>query len=349
MMQFFFRVDASNTIGMGHFMECIALADFFKKTFNCGIHFLVNDFTPMKRFLEKRGNYFDVVQINGNEDFEHNSLEQIVKGRNPDFLICNLLERSNEYYRKIQSYVRHSIVILDDEFQRPVPGNVVINFNITQDPDYYRHFGGKETRYCIGPQYIPLSDTLYVKWSKKKEIPDSCGTIFLNQGGSDPFGLTAKIIHALEGLDLEQIIHVVVGDAVSVHQRRELKSLMRSLSKKYQFEWGASHEKMRALMEQSDLAITAAGNTLYELAILGVPSIVICHHERHNRVASKFAERGAAVNLGIGSDISESVIAAAVKNLLDSREKRIRMSEAIKLVVDGKGCRRIAEMVESLC
>ena len=102
---------------------------------------------------------------------------------------------------------------------------------------------------------------------------------------------------------------------------------------------------MHQLMAESDIAITAAGNTLYELAVFGVPSIVICHHEKHNVVAEKFAEKNAGINLGVGTDLDIHLIAEAINKLLRSKEKRSELSANIKKVVDGLGSKRVAEKV----
>jgi UDP-2,4-diacetamido-2,4,6-trideoxy-beta-L-altropyranose hydrolase len=105
---------------------------------------------------------------------------------------------------------------------------------------------------------------------------------------------------------------------------------------------------MGEIMEGSDLAITAAGNTLYELAVLGVPSLIVCHHERHLAVAQRFAELGAAVNLGIGSILAGEEISRATQALLEAPEERQALSERMKGIVDGLGCQRIADVVSSV-
>ena len=43
---------------------------------------------------------------------------------------------------------------------------------------------------------------------------------------------------------------------------------------------------MEKWMRKADIAITAAGNTLYELALFHVPCITVSHHQQHHLVAS---------------------------------------------------------------
>jgi len=348
MKQICFRVDASNSVGMGHLMECITLADFFSKNYECSFIFLVNDFPAINGVLSKYGYEGLVMHHTENENVELESMKYHLRGKSVDIIVCNLLNRSDDYYRRLRILASHSVIILDDENQRRVPGDVVINFSITQDPEFYSLLKDSGTIYCIGPAYMPLSDEFYGKWCIKKIIPEECKTIFMNQGGSDPFGLTAKIIRALELLDLSQTIYVIMGDAISDKHRQELESMQGALKNRYIFEWGVTHTRMLEIMEKTDLAITAAGNTLYELAIFGIPSIVICHHERHRIVADKFAERSAIITLGVGTQLHEERIADSVHHLLHHRPARAKLSDAIKKVIDGKGCRRISGVLESI-
>lgn len=343
-----FRVDASNSVGMGHLMECLALADFFDHHCEYSIIFLVNDFPVIEEILSKNQYTFHTLETTRNEEAELHCMSEFFQKNIPDVIVCDLLDRSENYYRAIHNLICCSVVILDDEIHRAVAGDIIVNFSITQDPGFYSSIKDISTRYCIGPAYMPLTSVFNTKWKMNKHIPEKCETIFLNQGGSDPFGLTAKIIRALELLELSQTLYVVIGDAISDRHRQELESMRPQLKNKYIFEWGVTHERMLEIMEICDVAITAAGNTLYELAIFGVPSIIICHHERHHRVAEKFAQRSAAINLGIGTHLDAHQIADSVYLLLNDYQHRVEMSQEQKKIIDGNGCKRITEEMKSL-
>jgi len=349
MTEICFRVDAGNRIGMGHLMESLPLAESLKKRADVHIFFLARDFPPAVNLIKRNGYRVEVMGEGLTEEEELDLTLKTIKESGTHVLICDLLNRSDEYFRMLKSSVKILVVILDDEAHREVPGDIVVNFNITQDGAFYRNLPGSRTLYCIGPRYMLLPEALHQEWKKKKHIPDTCRTIFVNQGGSDPFGLTAKIVRGLEPLDLKQRVIVVVGPAISPDHKRELESLETELKKNYQFEWGVTQRQMYRIMSESDLTITAAGNTLYELAIFGVPSIVICHHERHNAVAQKFAERGAVINLGVGTGLDARIICEAVSKLLRSKEKRLELSTNMKKIVDGLGSKRVAEKVLEVC
>nr|WP_321352011.1 glycosyltransferase [uncultured Methanoregula sp.] len=343
-----FRVDAGNRIGMGHLMECIALTEYFRRESKVTVEFISNDFPPLKEIVAPLDIPVRILGLWDNEKDELSRMEELFGENKPDILICDLLNRSKDYYSGIRSLASHTAVILDDEIPREIPGDLVINFSITQDPTFYSRFAQDKIRYCIGPAFMPLSEQFKTVWSRPREIPENCRTIFVNQGGSDPYGLTLKIIRSLELLQLNQIIHIIMGDAITEQHRKELQAVQKNLKNQCVFEWGVSHKRMLEVMEESDIAITAAGNTLYELAIFGIPSIVICHHERHNVVADAFEQRGAAINMGIGISLDEQKIADTVSVLLKNRPGRSALSREMKKLVDGDGCKRIFQEVNRI-
>ena len=344
-----FRVDASNKVGMGHLTESLSLAESLGKSTKVETSFITNDFLPAVEMVKERGYKVRTIRGGATSGEELALTLQLIRELEADFLICDLLGPDNEYFQKVKSYVKCLVVILDDEVYRVVAADLVVNFNITQGEAFYKNLPDTKTVYCICPRYMLLPEALHQEWKKEKHVPDTCKTIFVNQGGSDPFGLTAKIIRALEPLNLKQRVAVVVGPAISPDHKKELESLEAGLKNNYRFEWNVTQNRMYKIMSESDLAITAAGNALYELAIFGVPSIVICHHERHNAVAQRFAEKDAVINLGIGTTLETHAIGEAVNKLLQSRKKRLELSTNMKKIVDGLGSKRVAEKVLELC
>lgn len=340
-----FRVDASNHVGMGHLMECMALTEAFRKKNEISIEFITNDFPPIRDIISPLAVPTHVLDPFSTEGEELIQLGEVLKKRQPDVLITDLLNRSTEYYQAIRTMAGHTAIILDDELSREVPGDIVINFSITQDPSFYTSLHETGTRYCIGPSYIPMSDRFDVYQPQQRDIPAECRSIFVNQGGSDPFSLTVKILKSLELLQLSQTIQVVLGDAIADNLREEILSMQEHLTNDYIFSWGIPHEQMLEIMAASDFAITAAGNTLYELALFGIPSVTICHHERHQAVAEAFARKGSVINLGIGTQLDEQMIASTVCRLLDDPLARTALSWNICQVVDGRGCERIVREV----
>ncbi|KUK54708.1 MAG: Pseudaminic acid biosynthesis-associated protein PseG [Desulfotomaculum sp. 46_296] len=338
-----FRVDAGNKIGMGHLMESLALAGSLKKKITEEIVFIAN--SPAIKIIEKNGH--KAVKINDqiNEKEEVSFIKDILRKSGCQCLIINLPGKDSSFFNKLESGAEKTAVILDDAEHRPIKADIVVNYSITQEEKYYLSLPQSKTLYYIGPKYALQPEILHKSWKQEKYIPDQCRAILLNQGGSDPFGLTIRIIKELELLNLKQVIYILTGQEMLPKHKNEIEKTKPFLKNNYRFMDSITQEKVYELMAECDLAITAAGNTLYELAVFGVPSITVCHHELHNKVAGKFAERKAVINLGEGLKLRDGIIAKTVHNLINSKEERIFLNGNIKRIADGLGSKRVAERI----
>ncbi len=77
-------------------------------------------------------------------------------------------------------------------------------------------------------------------------------------------------------------------------------------------------------MQQADIAFTSQGRTVYELASLGIPSIVLAQNERE--LLHTFAQMpNGFMNLGLGKDISEETIKNTLEWLIQTPQIREEM------------------------
>jgi len=342
-----FRVEAGNIIGTGHLMEIVILIKSLRKRINFFAIAIVNDYALCTEKLQSVVDKIEVVPDEVRGDNELDYMIPLLRKEGVTVFVADILNRSTLYYDRLNKEIDKTFVIFDNDGHREIPATVLVNFNITQSPGFYEKASSFNTEYLIGPKYALLDEDLYYKWSGVFHLREEVKKIFVNQGGSDPFGMTAKILKVLLKLNLKQEIIIVIGGARSLNHKKELEELEPLLKGNYKLYKNISQQMMYELISESDMALTAAGNTLYELAFFGIPSIVIGHHGKHDRVASKFHEQGAAVNLGIGTRINEDEIAQTIKLLLRDKEKRGELSMSARQIVDGYGTGRFADMIET--
>jgi UDP-2,4-diacetamido-2,4,6-trideoxy-beta-L-altropyranose hydrolase len=340
-----FRFDASNIIGTGHLMEIISLIEALreKSKFDAFILTNQNSFTADK-LREYDINNIIYLGEYPTEEAEAREIDSILGKINCKHLVLDLLDRSEDYYGYLKRKLTTTCVILDDGEHKEIDASVVVNYSITQDPDFYRGAKKYATQYLIGPPYFFLDDAI-IK-TRPVTVGPNVERIFINQGGSDPFGLTAKIIRALELDNFGQEFHVVLGGLLQDEHRIELEHLKDDVQGNYKFYSNLPKINMYALMGKSDLAISAAGNTLYELAFLGVPTLVLSHDQRHDVVACAFAQKQAVINLGIGASVSESQIVAALKRFINDEPARMALSNnARSLFNSGMNTSLVEELI----
>jgi spore coat polysaccharide biosynthesis predicted glycosyltransferase SpsG len=87
--------------------------------------------------------------------------------------------------------------------------------------------------------------------------------------------------------------------------------------------------------------------TVYEVAALGTPGIVLCQNAREERRMEHFSRSGSVEHLGLGTEVDESRICEAAEALLSDTSRRRTMSEAGRKLVDARGAQRVAEVVKN--
>ena len=96
-------------------------------------------------------------------------------------------------------------------------------------------------------------------------------------------------------------------------------------------------------MLESDIAISACGQTLYELAFLGVPTIAVTVADNQSINARGWQKTGF---IEYGGHWSKTALSGNIKSLIDKlRDPELRRKNTFigRDIVDGKGAIRIAE------
>jgi spore coat polysaccharide biosynthesis predicted glycosyltransferase SpsG len=106
---------------------------------------------------------------------------------------------------------------------------------------------------------------------------------------------------------------------------------------------------MASLMSSCDLAVSAAGTTLYELCALGVPSISFTMADNQLTTANAFAAVEAIPCAGDLRTGVDAVLDEVLRFITESSpEKRKAAHETMSSLIDGKGALRIAEAIAEL-
>jgi UDP-2,4-diacetamido-2,4,6-trideoxy-beta-L-altropyranose hydrolase len=85
--------------------------------------------------------------------------------------------------------------------------------------------------------------------------------------------------------------------------------------------------------------------SVYEIAALGTPGIILGQNTREDHRMRDFASHGTVEYLGLGTEVDEAALASAVTGLLGDVGRRRAMSARGRALVDGFGAMRAAEAV----
>lgn len=324
-----FRVDGGASLGMGHVYRSLAVADALRATSRAEIAFLMQAEPPEGLGVVSAAGY-NVRLVDG----RHKRWIDAISDYAPDVLV-NDLPRLDAAYLEPLSHVGATTVnlvdTLDDLEKTEAYAQLIVSV-MHEDRETPEGFYG-------GPAYAILREHFH---GRGKEIRDVPRFVLLSFGGSDPQGYTVRAALALQDLPAEIEIVAVAGPAFSHHApfvaaASSFRRPVRLIS-----QVGAH---IADLMQDADLVLASGGMTVYELAALGTPAIVIAQNTREEKRMVAFAAHGTIEYLGLGTDVPDAAITEAVHRLLGDPARRREMSRRGRALVDGLGASRAAELV----
>jgi UDP-2,4-diacetamido-2,4,6-trideoxy-beta-L-altropyranose hydrolase len=198
-------------------------------------------------------------------------------------------------------------------------------------------------RLLLGCRYAMLRRE-FLQTSGKIVTVQSASRILLTLGGADRDNVTEHFLNISRSCTLAACeIDVLVGPANSHLVRlREVVNRMKRVT---------LHEapaNVSQIMASCDLAITAAGSSVYELGYLGVPMLLIATADNQRPIAAALDRLGAAVwldNFGLGSDAD---LEFAVDTFIHNPPARDKCAVRARQLVDGQGAARVVAALSEL-
>ena len=162
-------------------------------------------------------------------------------------------------------------------------------------------------------------------------------------GGADPDNATLKIVRALQRLETDTLEVVVAMGASYPHGDALHQAITRTsdTATARAIAVVRNTAAMPDLMAWADFAVSAGGTTAWELAYMGVPSLLVILASNQLRSVNGLTALGVAENLGWHRDVTESDVAEAVECLRTDCNRRASMSAAGQALVDGRGVERV--------
>lgn len=323
--------------GYGNFSRALTLAESLKK--NNSITFLINPNKFLELVLKKKKINFHLIPKKNNFQNEYTFISNYFVQNEFKLLILDMREYGERLSEQITSEI--PIVLIDDAFCKNVYSDIVINGSINKKFHNYK-IKNEKTKLFLGAKYF-MADKNFLK--NKKFLQNinlrKTYTIVVSIGGSDPNNLTLKIIKSI--IDLSNInIIVIVGPFFK--EKSNLKILAtncKNIEIKY------TPEKIWNEFKKADVVISKSGITLYELAIMGIPTLCISSFKHEEPSAKKFMDEKVLVNLGMQKNVTKNLIKTQLIKLLEDVKKRKKMSKQGHKIIDGKGIFRVTKIIES--
>lgn len=342
-MNVYFIVNGSSQIGMGHIMRCVTLGMEFRRqgfqvTFiskkEAGIKKLENQgFYVLKipdHVLKSNGfSYGDLDELTGDMEY----LESLLRCTFTDLIVVDSYNVTEQYFLFLKKFTK-CLVYFDDLNKWNYPVDVLINGSAAAlDMGYVQ--GDSQKKWFLGLRYnlireefrnLPLKKT-------KRQITD----ILITTGASDPYHITERLLSMLNNTfcGYDWTYHIIAGPGCECKCGGQNVIIYKN------------PDSMSDIMSICDVALTAGGTTMYELAACGIPMLVFSYASNQEYQIRALLNDNYIQYIGKYNEIAPEQLKDSLEALV-SYESRMRLNKKLKNLVDGNGAKRIVDAIKNM-
>lgn len=331
-----FRCDGSARVGFGHLVRALALGEEFRRMWSCHVEFAMKEDETGIDMVHREGFPVHRFTLPDNAQEYETWFSTVVKYSRAKVVVLDV--RDGLSRQAIRGIRKNGVVVvsIDDPTNRRLEADLAFYPPVPQV--HQMDWAGCSGQWYAGWDWVVLRK----EFSQSHPSCSSASPVVLVcMGGSDPHGLTIKAIKALDRLESDCEVVVVIGPAFQ--HGPALQECLRQARRAFVVREGKAG--MHALMAGADIGICSFGVTAYELAAMGVPSVYLCLSEDHAESAGSLCRSGVGVSLGLYTQVGEAAMAQEIDRLVKDDSRRLKMGERGRRLIDGLGAQRIARLV----
>tara|TARA_B110000902_G_C14272167_1_gene573610 strand:+ start:386 stop:1423 length:1038 start_codon:yes stop_codon:yes gene_type:complete len=279
-MRVVFRVEGEPSIGLGHVMRCMALAQSLIKGGHEVFFFMSQG---SQSFCRNRADWLGKILLipDMDKNVEPDWLAKQCTDLNTDWLVLDGYQFNKDYRHTLQCNAFKLTIFDDMNNSGALYADMVINGALNAGLHNYQLTAPKALL-AVGQDYQVLRQEFLQltnkKWSDRKSLT-------LMFGGSDPKGLTIMAIQSLYKVNASMPITIITGAAFA--GLNDLADLIKTSGLDITHLHDCQH--MAAVLVTTKLALSAAGGSQFELLACATPSILVVVAE-NQKLASQDAE-----------------------------------------------------------
>ena len=327
------HVDGGKGVGLGHVSRCLSLAAALERA-GMETVFLIAPDSGLDSYISEKDHRFVPC------DTDPHSLNQWCVEGGAEVLIVDSYRADLEalaHLIPLQSY----LICFDDKADRASPVDMVINGSPAAEQMDYGKLGARHS--FLGPKYQIVRDDIAP--DDAAIFNDPPRRLLVTIGGDDPLGISDQLHHFIcdnvctKWPDLD--IDFVAGPFASSMSGRGDRPVNLSCH--------VNPDNFPELLSRTDIAISAGGQTLFELARCGVSIIAFATGEDQLPNLG-ILERSATIRYigwaGKGDWLDS--LDRALDDLMTDAIERNRLSVAGRSHIDGNGATCIADAIKDM-
>jgi UDP-2,4-diacetamido-2,4,6-trideoxy-beta-L-altropyranose hydrolase len=335
------RADASIAIATGHVMRCLALAEAWQDAGGNVVYAMAESTPAIETRLRLEGMGIAQVKASPNSIEDAHEVSALATDRRANWVVVDGYRFDSDYQWNLKN-AGLKVLFVDDLGQcKHHSADIVLDQNVHASEEMY---ASRESyvQLLLGPRYVMLRREFRVRRDWRRKIPRLGRKLLITMGGSDPDNLTLRLIEAIPRISVPDLeITVVAGG--SNPQLAELQRRVAESDLPIHLVGNASN--MPDLMAQSDVAIICAGGTLWELLYMGCATLSYFRTPVQGQIIEELQDMRAVHSMGSVEDFDQNNLVLAVEETMACQDRRERMAQLGRTLVDGEGIGRVLDSV----
>jgi UDP-2,4-diacetamido-2,4,6-trideoxy-beta-L-altropyranose hydrolase len=352
-MKFVFRTDASLSIGNGHVMRCLSLAQALRAHGGACVFVCTSDVGNLNALVSSHGFAVCSLPVFPNETrtcseqllslWREDALAtiQALQTLKPvDWLILDHYGLDQQWEQELRPHVGQ-LMVIDDLANRAHACDILLDQNPGRLAEDYAHWVPSNCKVLTGPSFAMLREDITDHHPKTgfNAASNDIANILISLGGVDSDNITGQVLQALQSFKPAKplAIQVVMGpNAPWIDSVKSQSAAMYFPTRVLQ-----NPGNFADLMCEQTLAIGAAGSSALERCYLRLASINLVLAANQRLSATALHAAGACVLLEMTPGWQDYLL-DHLAGLLKT-DQLMAMQQACSEITDGQGTRRVRQ------
>lgn len=348
-MQVIIRADASDTIGTGHIMRCLTLADALKAAYQkagkpVSLRFVARKVLPpladriaaagypidLLPALEGRAEEMTLWSAKQQQEDAQHTLAVAASG--PTCIVVDHYSLSRPWHKAARRKAA-AVVVIDDLANREYSADLIFDQSFRDDDDRYKALNDcADAKHLQGPEYCLISSKFTAQAPETVTLPSRPPVkLLINFGGSDQTALTRRVLEALANINAASTlcITVVGGIGQSPLDTKRQHLAFESLT------FLPFADDLPTLLHGADFVIGAGGVSALERCVMGCVTLLFILADNQRAFAHRLVAEGGAF---AALEHNEPALCETLERFLSlSSEQYTSLSNRARQICPGNG------------
>lgn len=332
------RVDSNPEIASGHLMRCLSIAQEANAR-GLDVSFLMSD-DCNRKIVEERGfSYYNLDTDWRHLDTEILKITNIIGKSKRSVILIDTYSVTSRYVNTLKKTL--PVIYLGSKMEDIGQPDCIINYSSDIDyPFYELHY--RDSELLLGVKFAPLRKEFQ---DNSKDGISVLTDVLLTTGGADKPGFSGKFLEKNLDFFVKHNLkcHVVVGSMF-----HDISRLEECANQTANVILHHNVHDMASLMKGCQLAVSANGTTVYELAACGIPTIsfaLVTEQESSGKALGKIGVVDYCGPYSSHENECQDRISGKLGYYMKYPDERIRLGQKSSSIIDGNGCEYIVDTI----